>query len=682
MKLTGKQRSAARLTGLVLAAVLLLALLPAFALADTGFSDVADSDWFAADVQYAVDKGLMKGTGDAVFEPQTTVSRGMIVTVLYRLEGEPEVTDKNAFSDVADDAWYAKAVTWAAVKGIVKGYGEDQFGPADPLNREQFATLLYRYAGYKELDVTAAGDLDAFADKDEVSEYAKEALIWAVSKELLNGMDGKLVPAGSATRAQMAAILHRFCEKIIDAKPAEDFDPAKAYADLLDKYEAVVSGAEEWKDGDGLGSPEFFGQIPIYNAPQPGYAFIDINDDGVEELVIGPDGFGESEELFKGLIYTLYTCKDGKPVKVCESIVRGRYYLLEDGKRSHEWSSSATESGVDYYTLAKGGDKLEKTDASAAAHKAYTVKPFSFDPGKAYAALLEQYRTALTGEEEWQNEDGLGNKEFFDQAIKNAPKPGYAFLDINNDGKDELLIGPNGTGSDAEYYTGLIYVLYTYKDGKPVKVCESADRVRFYLLEDGVIKNVGSDRVDNLVDFYTLDPVTGQLSTAASSTAAARACSVVPFVFSAEDAYFELLRQYRFVASGDAPWSDELGSPEFFGQIPGYNAPKAGCALMDLNGDGMEELVIGPQDFGESEEWFKGLIYVLYTIKDGKPVKVCESIVRGRYYLLEDGKLSHEWSSSATESGVDTYVLEKGATTLTKTDPSEAAHKDYDVLSF
>ena len=179
----------------------------------TGFNDVADSAWYADAVQYAVDKGMMNGIGNNLFAPEATTNRGMIVTVLYRLDGEPNAS-ASSFVDVAGDAYYAKAVAWASANGIVNGYGNGKFGPNDAITREQFAAILYRYAQYKGYDVTAVASLDAFSDAQTVSAYAVPALRWAVGAGVVNGSDGKLNPQSGATRAQAAQLLMNFCENV------------------------------------------------------------------------------------------------------------------------------------------------------------------------------------------------------------------------------------------------------------------------------------------------------------------------------------------------------------------------------------------------------------------------------------------------------------------------------------
>ena len=181
------------------------------------FNDVASGSWYEDAVWYVYENGLMSGTSGTTFEPDTTTSRGMIVTVLYRLEGAPTVSGASAFTDVADGQYYADAVAWAAANNIVGGYGNGLFGPNDTITREQMAAILYRYAQYKGYDVTASTDLSDYSDVAQVSSYALAALQWANAEGLVNGTsDTTLTPGGSATRAQVAVILMRFCENIAE----------------------------------------------------------------------------------------------------------------------------------------------------------------------------------------------------------------------------------------------------------------------------------------------------------------------------------------------------------------------------------------------------------------------------------------------------------------------------------
>ena len=179
------------------------------------FVDVADSDWYADAVQYVFANGLMAGTSDTTFSPNATTTRAMIVTILYRLEGTPAVTGTTAFTDVAAGQYYADAVAWAAQNGIVSGTSATTFSPDGVITREQMAAILYRYAQHKDYDVTAKADLSVFTDAAQVSTYATDAMAWANASGLISGTSATtLSPAGSATRAQVATILMRFCENI------------------------------------------------------------------------------------------------------------------------------------------------------------------------------------------------------------------------------------------------------------------------------------------------------------------------------------------------------------------------------------------------------------------------------------------------------------------------------------
>lgn len=179
------------------------------------FTDLNLSLWYHDGIHFCVEHGLMNGTSATTFEPDTTTSRGMIVTILYRLEGTPAV-GASSFTDVAAGAYYADAVAWANANGIVMGYGNGKYGPDDPVTREQLAAILYRYAQYKGYDTTQSGmSIREFSDYAQISDYALEPMAWAVNAGLINGITTTtLAPTGSGTRAQTAALLMRFCENI------------------------------------------------------------------------------------------------------------------------------------------------------------------------------------------------------------------------------------------------------------------------------------------------------------------------------------------------------------------------------------------------------------------------------------------------------------------------------------
>ena len=178
------------------------------------FTDISEKDWFYGDVMFVYENGLMLGTSKTLFSPHGTAMRGMMATILWRMEGSPVPKGKNSFTDVEAGKWYADAITWTAENGIFAGYGKDKFGPDDPITREQLAAIFYRYADYKGYDLTVKGNLDKFKDADKITDYAKTAMQWAVGSGLVKGKSGNLLdPQGTATRAEIAAMLHRFIEK-------------------------------------------------------------------------------------------------------------------------------------------------------------------------------------------------------------------------------------------------------------------------------------------------------------------------------------------------------------------------------------------------------------------------------------------------------------------------------------
>ena len=178
------------------------------------FTDVSAADWFYEAVGYVYAKGMMRGLSENTFAPYATTDRAMIVTILHRLEGSPAALPA-AFTDVSEGQYYAVPVAWASSAGIVEGYEDATFRPEAPITREQLAAILYRYARYKDLDVSVMGDLGRFPDASSVSLYASDAMSWAVGSGLIAGLDGALQPGGAAGRAQVAVILQRLCAGLL-----------------------------------------------------------------------------------------------------------------------------------------------------------------------------------------------------------------------------------------------------------------------------------------------------------------------------------------------------------------------------------------------------------------------------------------------------------------------------------
>ena len=182
------------------------------------FVDVPEGAWYYDGMKFVYENGLMAGTSSNTFSPDVTTTRGMLVTILWRLAGSPNIEDEiwgYPFKDVDANAYYATAVYWARMNGIVAGYSDELFGPNDTITREQMATILYRYAQHKGYDTTAKADLSKYTDAAQIGPWATEAIRWANAEGLVNGTSATtLTPKGSATRAQVAVILTRFCEKV------------------------------------------------------------------------------------------------------------------------------------------------------------------------------------------------------------------------------------------------------------------------------------------------------------------------------------------------------------------------------------------------------------------------------------------------------------------------------------
>ena len=210
-----KRRSA---FGLVLCGIVMMLLsVPTMA-----FSDVPSDAWYAEEVRFVADNGLMGGTGANRFEPDGTVSRGMLVTIIFRMDGASAGSPKASFLDVQEGSYYEDAVAWAVANGIVSGYSSTKFGPNDSVTREQFATILYRYASYKGTVSLSNGNLRKYTDSTDISTYAIPAMIWANENGLITGTSATtLSPKGTTTRAQTAAIMMRYLQARAD-QPDDD----------------------------------------------------------------------------------------------------------------------------------------------------------------------------------------------------------------------------------------------------------------------------------------------------------------------------------------------------------------------------------------------------------------------------------------------------------------------------
>ncbi|MDO4281428.1 MAG: S-layer homology domain-containing protein, partial [Peptococcaceae bacterium] len=183
------------------------------------FTDVSEGAWYIDPVRFVYSEGLMTGTSATTFSPNLTTTRGMIVAILYRMEGEPDLSNENLgypFADVDASAYYGDAVYWARLNGIVSGYTSERFGPTDSITREQLAAILYNYAEYKGVDTSARNDLSSYSDSGSISGWATDAMQWANAEGIVNGMTAtELAPKGNATRAQVAAMLERYVKNVL-----------------------------------------------------------------------------------------------------------------------------------------------------------------------------------------------------------------------------------------------------------------------------------------------------------------------------------------------------------------------------------------------------------------------------------------------------------------------------------
>ncbi len=228
----------------------------------TIFKDVKETSWYYDAVNYVYANGIMAGTSDITFSPGEITSRSMLVTILYGMEGKPAVHKESPFSDVANGRWYTDAIVWASENSIVSGYGNGIFGYKDDVNRQQVAIILYRYAEYKGYNTEITGDVSSFADRDNISSYAVDALSWAVGKGLISGTGSNMIsPKGSATRSQIAVIMMQFDREIaVESIPdgaveyADGVETVKSEFTVDDTKNAVYLNASvdtsDWEIGD------------------------------------------------------------------------------------------------------------------------------------------------------------------------------------------------------------------------------------------------------------------------------------------------------------------------------------------------------------------------------------------------------------------------------------------------
>ncbi len=292
------------------------------------FKDIKSGDWFHESVDFAVTNGLFGGMSETTFAPNTAMTRAMLVTVLWRYASQPKA-GSNSFTDVAKNQWYTDAVAWAADTGVVTGVGNNKFAPNGNITREQMAAILYRYATANGIDTSARTDLNKFPDAGKVSTYAKSAICWAVAEGLINGSDGKLLPQGNATRAQVAAILMRF---ILNKAPSAP--PAEEQKSLHGDGEATIAYAKL-----------------IAQTPQLVRTYLyDIDKDNVCELIL-KSGTCEADYTFH-----FYTYRSGELISLGDLSGGHSELFVEDGVLICHYAHMGSESGS---ALSIKGDQIQ-----------------------------------------------------------------------------------------------------------------------------------------------------------------------------------------------------------------------------------------------------------------------------------------------------------------------------------
>lgn len=303
------------------------------------YVDVSESDWFYPAVKAYYEDQIIIVPEEMHFGPYELFARAQLVLVLHRMEKEPKVETEKTFQDISGDEWYGPATLWAAENNIVTGYENGYFGPADLITREQLATILFRYAEYKGYDTEEAADLADYPDAADVSDFAEKAVSWSVAKGIISGNDGKLLPQGTATRAEAITMVYRFTEKAASEKDPSDWDPAndslvidpEVKQMILEDYAEMSS--EEFNE---LIKPEelrleYYGTYNGYDVVWMDGPFFYAQ--VITEIKIGDYGFWHHDS---GLL--LYAYKDHT------------FYLLKDAYESGELTDENIGTVANYFS--------------------------------------------------------------------------------------------------------------------------------------------------------------------------------------------------------------------------------------------------------------------------------------------------------------------------------------------
>ena len=360
-----KRKLRKALCGLLLCG-LIAGLLPMAALAaSTPFYDIAGDAWYAEAVGYVYANKLMSGVDDKTFGPDVEATRGQIVTILYRMAGQPAVSGTARFSDVAANAYYNKAITWASGAGIMSGTGNSLFQPDSAITREQMATVFYRFAGNQKYDVSRSAKLSVFDDEWQISEYARTPLSWAVGSGLMNGTDAKNIsPHTLANRAALAATLMRFCSlynikvptvTTVASAPAATAAATTVTAPAATTVTAVPADSGDQVstmtlDGSTIQTPRYTFQWPVQGSVSSGYGYRDI---------FGSTSFHRGIDIPAPLGTAVHAGQGGTVTFVGEQGSYGNLVIIDHG---NGFQSYYAHNSV---ILAEKGDVVQKNDIIA-----------------------------------------------------------------------------------------------------------------------------------------------------------------------------------------------------------------------------------------------------------------------------------------------------------------------------
>ena len=398
-----------KLISTILAVCLVIAMMSVGVFAEEStlpFEDVQSGKWYYEGVSYVYNNGLMVGTTEKTFSPNETTTRGMIVTILYSLEGKPEVEDNN-FSDIKGTEYYTKPVNWAADEGIVSGYGDNVFGPNDPITREQMTAILYKYAKYKGYDSELSGSVDSFKDKVDISQYAVDGMKWAVGHNIVSGTGNNyLEPKGTATRAQVAVMLKAFIENMNYDNYEDDNTTSIADNGSADNSSTTENNegcvtTKNYKTIFGFAAGHFVNGVQF--DPAKYEAKILLANDKLNSLetsssMVERSGamIADNGPYFNTSSYSTYSSlvSDGKVIKIDNSYAYNKCYFVIDSQGN---ASMQYMKILQTATVTRNGDAVKGASGDAAFNEVGKNADMTDDDGSRMV-YTKEYGTEAPGE--------------------------------------------------------------------------------------------------------------------------------------------------------------------------------------------------------------------------------------------------------------------------------------------